>query len=100
MRTIEVVIAPGHFSERLNEMREWLDEQGIEPSRFNYDSAQRSVVMRVDFKVAEEAQAFTRRFVGRAATRPGNSDESDRHGEPGCRARATDRMARSHVSNE
>jgi hypothetical protein len=58
-------------------MREWFDEQRIEPSRFVYDSADERVVMYIDFKLAAAAQAFAKRFVGRAPTKPNGSDKPD-----------------------
>ena len=46
-------------------MRTWLDSRGFEPAGFRYDHVDGAVVIRVDFSVETEANAFAREFSGR-----------------------------------
>ena len=46
-------------------MRTWLDSRRFEPAGFRYDHVDGAVVIRVDFSVETEANAFAREFSGR-----------------------------------
>ncbi|HZS84601.1 MAG TPA: hypothetical protein VFA50_17130 [Stellaceae bacterium] len=46
-------------------MRVWLDQHRCEPSRFLYDLENGEAVIRLDFKITREADAFAARFDGR-----------------------------------
>jgi len=58
MRTVEMRLQPQKLSETMAEMRMWLDERRFEPSSFTCHDCGAGVLVRVDFKVAEEADAF------------------------------------------
>jgi hypothetical protein len=66
MITVEVPVPSADVSTPMKAMRTWLDQVRIEPSRFGWEerTAKRAVV-RVQFKVAEEAVMFAERFLGR-----------------------------------
>ncbi len=62
MRTVEMRLQPQELSEKMAAMRMWLDERRFEPSGFTCHDCGAGVLVRVDFKVAEEADAFARCF--------------------------------------
>jgi hypothetical protein len=62
MRTVEMRLQPQELSEKMAAMRVWLDERRFEPSSFTCHDCGGGVLVRVDFKVAEEADAFARCF--------------------------------------
>ena len=64
MRTVMIRLRSGELSERMAAMRIWLDERRFEPSSFTCHDGEADVLLRVDFKVADEAAAFARRFSG------------------------------------
>jgi hypothetical protein len=64
MRTVEMRLQPQELSEKMAAMRMWLDERRFEPSSFTCHDCGASVLVRIDFKVAEEADAFARCFGG------------------------------------
>jgi hypothetical protein len=64
MRTVEMRLQPQELSEKMAAMRMWLDERRFEPSSFTCHDCGAGVLVRVDFKVAEEADAFSRGFGG------------------------------------
>ena len=70
MRTVEIDLHPGDLSGTMAEMRMWLDERRFEPSVFCCCDAGAAVVVRIDFKVAEEAAAFADRFGARLGEGP------------------------------
>ena len=70
MRTVEMRLQPQELSGTMAAMRMWLDERRFEPSSFTCHDCGASVLVRVDFKVAEEAEAFARRFGGTVDTAP------------------------------
>jgi hypothetical protein len=43
-------------------MREWLDRNRYEPTKFNYDQDDEAVVLSVEFPNDQEAEAFAGRF--------------------------------------
>ncbi|HEY1261046.1 MAG TPA: hypothetical protein VGF34_17495 [Stellaceae bacterium] len=65
MRTVELTLPPNELSRQMAMMRIWLDERRCQPSGFNCCEAGRGVVVRIDFKAAELAEAFAERFGGR-----------------------------------
>ncbi len=65
MRTVEIDLRPSELSGAMAEMRMWLDERRFEPSSFCCREAEAGVLVRVDFKVPGEAEAFADRFSGR-----------------------------------
>jgi hypothetical protein len=67
MRTIEIYLEAGELCEQMAAMRMWLDDRRYEPSTFSSHEDGFGVVLRIDFKIAEEAEAFARRFGGRVS---------------------------------
>ena len=55
---------------KMNAMREWLDHQRYEPSKFSYIFTSPGMDFRVDFKVETEAEAFAKAFGGRVVPWP------------------------------
>jgi hypothetical protein len=76
MRTVEMNLRSNELSGAMAEMRMWLDERGFEPSSFCCRDGEAGVLVRVDFIVAGEAEAFAGRFNGRIGEGAG-----DRGGE-------------------
>ncbi len=64
MRTVEMRLQPQELSEKMAAMRMWLDERRFEPSSFTCHGCGAGVLVRIDFKVAEEADAFAGCFSG------------------------------------
>lgn len=63
---VEVVVNGDGLSERMNQMRAWLDHQRCQPSRFRVsDAGARSAGCQVYFSAEAEAVAFARQFGGR-----------------------------------
>jgi hypothetical protein len=65
MRTVEMNLRSNELSGAMAEMRMWLDEHGFEPSSFCCRDGEAGVLVRVEFKVTGEADAFAGRFSGR-----------------------------------
>ena len=66
---VEVPVAEDRLSERMNQMRAWLDHQRCAPSRFRVsDAGTKSPGFRVYFNAENEAAAFAREFGGRVVT--------------------------------
>jgi hypothetical protein len=53
------------LSDRMEEMRMWLDERHFEPANFRYSFGLPGIVCRVDFPVEQEATAFAGAFEGK-----------------------------------
>lgn len=67
MRSVEIRVPRHELRERMAMMRIWLDEHRFEPSIFNCRDVEEDVLVRIEFKVAREAEAFAERFDGRPA---------------------------------
>jgi hypothetical protein len=65
MRTVEINLEPGELCEQMAAMRIWLDDRRWEPSTFSCRNDGPGVLLRIDFKIAQEGEAFARRFGGR-----------------------------------
>jgi hypothetical protein len=65
MRTVEIRSQPQQLSVLMAAMRIWLDERRFEPSSFSCHDCGAGVLVRVEFKVPGEADAFAQRFGGR-----------------------------------
>jgi hypothetical protein len=70
MRTVEMSLRPTDLPTIMAEMRIWLDERGFEPSAFCCRDNGSGFLVRVDFKIAGEAEAFAGRFSGRVERGP------------------------------
>jgi hypothetical protein len=55
---------PNRVADQMAAMRTWLDDRRIEPDLFNYEQVPEGVIFRVEFKIAEEAEAFAEAFGG------------------------------------
>ncbi|HEY3912185.1 MAG TPA: hypothetical protein VGM07_20190 [Stellaceae bacterium] len=64
MRTVILPLKSSELSTQMAAMRMWLDERGVEPSSFSCRDSGGEVIVRVDFRVTDEAAAFARRFSG------------------------------------
>ena len=62
MRMVTVRLPAAGFSAALAAMREWLDRNRYEPTKFNYDQDDEAVVLSVEFPNDQEAEAFAGRF--------------------------------------
>jgi outer membrane lipoprotein-sorting protein len=65
MRIVEIHLKAGELCEQMAAMRIWLDDRRWEPSGFSVHDDGPGVLLRIDFKVAQEGDAFARRFGGR-----------------------------------
>jgi outer membrane lipoprotein-sorting protein len=67
MQIVEIDLEPGQLCEQMAAMRMWLDDRRWEPSTFSCHDNGAGVLLRIEFKVAQEGEAFARRFGGRAS---------------------------------
>jgi hypothetical protein len=65
MYAVDVRVQQGELSRKMSEMRIWLDEHRFEPSIFSCHDESFGVLVSVEFRIAQEAQAFAKRFDGR-----------------------------------
>ena len=65
---VELTIADQNYTERMNEMRTWLDHHRVEPARFRFIVGDASVECRVHFAVESDAAAFAGAFGGEVST--------------------------------
>ena len=65
MYLVDIRMQPGDLSRQMSAMRIWLDEHRFEPSTFSCRDADSGVLVSVEFRIAQEAQAFAKRFDGR-----------------------------------
>ncbi len=66
MRAVEIRLRQRELSEQMAAMRVWLDEHRFEPSTFYCREKDDAMLIRVEFKIADQADAFARHFGGRA----------------------------------
>ena len=64
MRMVTVRLPAAGFSAALAAMREWLDRNRYEPTKFKYDQDSEAVTVSVVFLDDQEGEAFARRFDG------------------------------------
>ena len=62
MRTVTVRLPAAGFSAAMAAMREWLDCNGYEPTKFKHNQEHEAVVVSVEFLNDREGEAFARRF--------------------------------------
>ena len=62
MRTVTVRLPAAGFSAAMGAMREWLDCNRYEPTKFKYDQDSEAVIVSVVFLDDQEGEAFARRF--------------------------------------
>ncbi len=64
MSTVEIQLPLHELSREMAEMRVWLDRHRFEPSKFTCRDIGERFLVRVEFKVSQEAYAFAARFGG------------------------------------
>jgi len=69
MYGVDVRVQQGELSRKMSEMRIWLDERRFEPSTFSCHDESCGVLVSVEFRIAQEAEAFAERFDGRTNNR-------------------------------
>jgi hypothetical protein len=70
MRTVTVRLPAAGFSAAMGAMREWLDCNRYEPTKFKYDQDSEAVIVSVVFLHDQEGEAFARRFDGKEPAGP------------------------------
>jgi hypothetical protein len=72
MRTITLRLPAAEFSAAIADMRDWLDQNQCEPSRFKYDQESEAIVLSVEFLDDKHGEAFAKRFdvMGRHQSSP------------------------------
>jgi len=69
MFQVDIPIPDGvTLSDRMEEMRTWLNQRRFEPATFRYAFAPHGIVWQVDFPVEAEAAAFATAFEGKLVT--------------------------------
>jgi len=63
MRTVAIRLVDADFAQQMALMRDWLDRQCSEPTRFIYKQANDEVVVSVEFPNEGDAEAFAIRFL-------------------------------------
>jgi len=66
MHNVELRVSPRELTGKMAEMRVWLDERRFEPAIFSCGEGGKALRVSIAFKAAGEAEAFARRFGGRA----------------------------------
>jgi hypothetical protein len=64
MHSVMVRIFAAEFSATMTAIREWLDANRYEPTRYKYDHNEDAVLVTVDFPTGVAAKAFAVRFDG------------------------------------
>ena len=64
MQTAEIYLHDKDFSNKLKEMRIWLDGRRYHPSSFAYRQLDAGAAIRVAFEVGAEAREFATQFSG------------------------------------
>jgi hypothetical protein len=62
MQIVKVRFSAADLSREMAAMREWLDSNRYEPTKFRYDQDDEAVTVSVEFSSAEEAEACAGRF--------------------------------------
>jgi hypothetical protein len=64
MQSVTVRISATEFSATMKAMREWLEDNGHEPTRYLYHNDKDAVLVTVDFPAGVAVKAFAMRFDG------------------------------------
>jgi hypothetical protein len=70
MPSVDVSIESEDLACRLASMRDWLAEEGIEPTTFRYDTEDCKTIVRVEFKSESEACVFAAKMEGVVSDEP------------------------------
>jgi hypothetical protein len=65
MSTVEVSVPSVDINTPMHAMAGWLDQMRIEPAAFNWTESRDRAIVRVQFKVAQDAVVFAEHFRGR-----------------------------------
>jgi hypothetical protein len=69
MSAVQIRLNLSDLSREMGAMRIWLDQHRFEPSSFSCRDGGDGVVVSVEFKAADQAQAFSKHFNGRVNRR-------------------------------
>ena len=64
MRSVTIRLNAAEFSAAMTMIREWLDANWYEPTRYKYEHHEDEVIVTVDFRTEMAAEAFAMRFDG------------------------------------
>ena len=64
MRSVRLRLRRAYFSADMVEMRRWLDRNQYEPTRFDCYQNDDEIILSVDFRREEAAEAFAKHFDG------------------------------------
>jgi hypothetical protein len=67
MRSVTVRVLAADLAREMVAMRNWLDRNGYEPSRFDCNQIGRQIILSVDFTTDAAAAAFAQCFDGEGA---------------------------------
>jgi hypothetical protein len=70
MRSVRVRLHHAHLSAEMVEMRSWLDRNQYEPTRFDCYQGDDDILLCVEFRREETAEAFAKRFDGEIRSSP------------------------------
>ena len=73
MYVVEIDRDGDELAEPMAEIRTWLDHRHIEPSVFRLSLLPGGTIFRLEFRVANEGEAFARAFAGQAVAGEGLS---------------------------
>ena len=77
MHIIEIRLKPGDLSREMAAMRTWLDEHRIDLSTFSCHYEHDGMLVRVEFRLANQAAAFAAHFGGRPSRSSAADAEQD-----------------------
>ena len=68
--TVETFVNDGVLGDTMAKMRTWLDRMGYDPVGFRLLHARSGAALRVEFTIADQADAFALAFGGRLLAAP------------------------------
>jgi hypothetical protein len=86
MTAVQIRLNLNDLARQMGAMRIWLDQQRFEPSSFSCRDDDHGVVISLEFKAADQAQAFLKHFNGlanRRSTPDNGADQAPRSLEIG-----------------
>ena len=64
LHVVEIRFAGERFCDVITRVRDWLDDANVQPTTFRYWLYEPNSVLRVNFELEEQAEAFARAFHG------------------------------------
>ena len=64
LHVVEIRFAGETFRDAISRVRRWLDDKNVEPTTFRYWLYEPDSVLRVNFELEEQAEAFAQAFQG------------------------------------